>query len=185
MIIYKKYVFNNFSEKYKKYFINEKYKIGNILPKAKIEHVGSSSVRGLGGKSIIDIAISVPKKEIDYSRKILQKKGYVYRPIAGDKDRTFLERKIEYAGKESWVHIQLTYTNSKIWKSMIAVREYLKQHREIIKEYEQIKKEAVNNAKGEGKIYREYKRQFLNRIEKEALKYHKLHNCCLLRPFHQ
>ena len=47
------------------------------------------------------------------------------------------------------MHIQLTNTNSKTWKSMIALREYLKKHKDVAKEYTQIKKEAIKHAKGE------------------------------------
>jgi len=53
---------------------------------------------------------------------------------------------------------------------MIAIRDYLKKHKGIAREYEKIKKEAVKYAKGEGKRYREYKNSFLQKIEKLALK---------------
>jgi len=67
------------------------------------------------------------------------------------------------------MHIQLTNTNSKTWKSMIALREYLKKHKDVAKEYTQIKKEAIKHAKGEGKKYRQYKKPFLQKIERLAL----------------
>ena len=57
MLNLEKYSFNEYSAKYKKQFYIEKLKLKKIIPKTKIEHVGSSSVRGLGGKGIIDLAI--------------------------------------------------------------------------------------------------------------------------------
>ena len=56
-----KYVFRDHSPKYKSFFEFERKKIAKILLKAKVEHVGSTAISGLGGKGIIDIMIGVPK----------------------------------------------------------------------------------------------------------------------------
>ena len=166
----KKYSFNKYSEKYKQLFNKEKAELKKIFPRAKIEHVGSSSIESLGGKGIIDVAISTPKKEIQRAIKKLQRNGYDFRPKGGDKERSFFQKIIKYKGKERRVHIQLTHSNSKSWKSMLAVRNYLQKNQNAIKEYERVKKEATKHAKGEGKKYREYKKSFLQKIEKLALK---------------
>jgi len=68
----KKYSFNKYSRKYKQFFNREKIKLKKIFPKAEIEHIGSTAVFGLGGKGIIDIAISVPKNQIQKAIKKLQ-----------------------------------------------------------------------------------------------------------------
>ena len=170
MVKYKKYSFKKYKEDYTQLFKKEKYKLKKIFPKAETEHIGSSAIRNLGGKGIIDIAISVSKKAIPNAIKKLQRNGFEYKPFAGDKDRIFLQKIIKYAGNERRVHIQLTNTNSKTWKSMMALREYLKKHKDVAKEYAQVKREAVKHAKGEGKKYRKYKKFFLQKIEKLALK---------------
>lgn len=92
MIDLKKYSFNNYSEKYKEFFKKEKIKLQKIFPKAKIEHVGSSAVKGLGGKGIIDIAISVPKKEIKNSISELEKNGYDFREYGRIKKDIFFKK---------------------------------------------------------------------------------------------
>lgn len=164
-----KYSFNKSSKKYKTFFNNEKNKIEKILPKASIQHVGSSSVEGLCGKGIIDIAVSVPKKQIENTIKKFEKNKYSYKPSAGDKERFFLERTIKYNGTERRVHIQLTHKDSKSWKSMLAVRDYLRANPKDKLKYREIKKKAVIYAKQDGKKYRDYKKDFLNKIEKKAL----------------
>ncbi len=166
----KKYSFKRYTEDYPELFKREKYRLRKIFPRAKIEHVGSSSIKGLGGKGIIDIAISIPKKEIQNAIKKLERNGFEFRPFAGDKGRKFLQKIIKHNENERRVHIQLTYSDSKTWKSMIALRKYLKKHREVAKEYARVKKEAVKHAKGAGKKYRKYKKSFLQKIEKLALK---------------
>ena len=154
----KKYSFKKYSEKYKQLFNKEKTKLKKIFPRAKIEHVGSSSIKGLGGKGMIDVAISIPKKEIQNAIKKLQRNGYDFRPSGGDKERSFFQKIIKYNGNERRVHIQLTHSDSKTWKSMIAVRDYLQKNKEAVKEYARVKKEATKHANGEGKKYREYKK---------------------------
>ena len=166
----KKYSFNKHSEKYKQLFNKEKSKLKKIFPGAKIEHVGSSSIMGLGGKGIIDVAISVSKSQIQNAIKKLERNGYDFRPKGGDKERSFFQKIIKYKGNERRVHIQLTHSDSKSWKSMLAVRDCLRNNPKAIKEYERIKKEAIKYANGEGKKYRKYKKSFLQKIEKLALK---------------
>ncbi len=170
MVDLKKYSFTKYSEKYKQLFNREKRKLEKIFPKAQIEHIGSSSIIGVGGKGIIDVAISVPKKEIQNTIKKLQRNGYDYRPFAGDESRKFFQKIIKYRGKERRVHIQLTYDGSYTWKAAIAVRDYLNRNKKAAQEYARIKKEAVKHAKGEGKKYKKYKKSFLDKIEKLALK---------------
>jgi GrpB-like predicted nucleotidyltransferase (UPF0157 family) len=164
-----KYSFNKYSKKYKPLFNQEKNKLKKVLPTAKIEHVGSSSINELGGKGIIDVGISVPKNQIKDVIKKLERNEYDFQPKGGNKERIFFQKIIKYKGNERRVHIQLTNSNSKSWKSMLAVRDYLRKNPKAIKEYERIKKEAIKHAKGEGKKYREYKKSFLDKIEKLAL----------------
>ena len=106
-----KYVFRKYSNKYPSLFKREKSRLKEITPKARIEHVGSSAVPGLGGKGIIDVIISVPKNEIRASIKKLEAGGYEYRPLAGEEGREFFRRIIRYGGRERRVHIHLTFAN--------------------------------------------------------------------------
>ena len=166
----KKYSYNRYSEKYKQLFNRERIKLKKIFPRVKIEHVGSTSIPGLGGKGIIDIAIKIPRNKIDPFLKKLKKLGYEYNlEHLKNNKRVFLQRRIRYGGKERRVHIHLVSDN-KFWNSFIVIRDYLKNHDKECKEYVRIKKEAVNHAKGEGKKYRKYKDLFLEKILKLALK---------------
>ena len=170
MINLEKYSFNDYSRTYVRQFYNEKNRLKKIFPDAIIEHVGSSSVPNLGGKGIVDIAVAVNKRDISHAIKTLQYNDYEYRPNSKAPDRWFFQRIIVRSGIERRIHIQLTYDNSDSWRSMIAVRDYLRKHRDVAEKYASIKKEAVIRAKGEGKEYREYKHSFLDRIKKLALK---------------
>lgn len=170
MIDLKKYSFNKHSEKYINFFKKERTQLKRLLSEAKIDHIGSTSVKGLGGKEILDILISVPKRNVMTTINKLEKSGYEYRPLSGDKQRRFLRKDVVYLGKKSRVHIQLTYDGSPTWLANVALRDYLIKNKDMAKQYASIKKEAVDYAKGSGKKYREYKKSFLDRIEKLALK---------------
>lgn len=166
-----KYVLRAYNPHFPKFYKREKVKLKKILTKdAKIEHIGSSAVIGLSGKGIIDIIISVAKKDIEKTKKKLQEKGYKFKPLAGDKERLFLEKDYKYLGKIRRVHIHLTRHNSPIWKKCIAVRDYLRNNPKEAEEYIKIKKKAIKIAREEGKIYRSYKKSFLDKLEEKALK---------------
>jgi len=168
MVKYKKYSFSKYSERYKQLFNREKSKLKKIFPKVKIEHVGSTSVPGLGGKKIIDIAIKTQGNKINQFLKKLERKGYEYNfEHTRNTKRVFLQKRIKYDGKERRVHIHLVF-NNEFWDSFIVIRNYLRTHKKERDKYAQIKKEAVKHARDEGKKYREYKNSFLEKTLKKA-----------------
>jgi len=169
MVDFKKYSFNRYSEKYNQLFNREKNKLKKIFPEVKIEHVGSTSIQGLGGKGIIDIAIKIPRNKLSESLKKLKKLRYEHsKDHPKNVKRVFLQKKIKYGGKERRIHIHLVFDNE-FWESFIVIRDYLRTHNKERVEYIKIKKEAIKHAMGEGKKYREYKNSFLEKILKLAL----------------
>jgi len=102
--------------------------------------------------------------------KKLQKEGYSLGHSVSNNERKFFWRTIKYAGEKRSIHTQLIYRGSHAWISVIAVRNYLRKHQKVAQEYARIKKDASKYAKGEGEKYRKYKKPFLDRIEKLALK---------------
>ena len=165
-----KYSFKDYSEKYPKLFYSEKSKIRKILPIEQIEHIGSSSVKGLGGKGIIDIGIFVPKKDLEKTIEKLKLIGYEYVNSEKDNERKFLQKIIKDDGKERRIHIQLITKDSSSHQAVLAVRDYLRKNIKACNEYTLIKKREVKYAKGEGEKYREFKKDFLDKLEKEAIK---------------
>jgi GrpB-like predicted nucleotidyltransferase (UPF0157 family) len=168
---FQKYIFRGYSSKFPALFNKEKHKLENILTKdARIKHIGSSAIPGLGGKGIIDVLVAVKKKNINENREKLQKYNYVFKPNAGSKERKFFEKDYVYGRKTRRVHVHLTSYNGSEFRQKTAFIEYLKKHPEVVGEYAKLKKEATKYAKGEGKKYREYKHKFLEKLNKKALK---------------
>jgi GrpB-like predicted nucleotidyltransferase (UPF0157 family) len=180
MVIIKmgKYTFKRYSPKFKRLYLQEKVKLEKILPNnTKIEHVGSTAVPGLGGKGIIDIAIKASRKKVNQFIDKLKRLGYKSNlEHPGNDKRIFLQNIIRYKGKERRIHIHLTLEND-FWDSFIVFRDYLRNHDKERDKYAKIKKEAVRQAKGEGKKYREYKHKFLESLTKKAITERRRKNC--------
>jgi len=160
----KKYKFRKYDKKFPELFRRERLKLMKILPGAKIEHIGSTSVKGLGGKGIVDIMISINKDNVEKARDKLTKSGYLWKEKAGEgKVRLFFEKDYKSRGKIRRVHLQLTYHDSKIWNNTIKTREILRNSKEKVRKYSKIKKKAVKLGKV-GEKYREYKNKFLRAL---------------------
>jgi GrpB-like predicted nucleotidyltransferase (UPF0157 family) len=160
-----KYVFKKYNSKYSNYFRYEKKKILAILgSRAKVEHVGSTAIRGLGGKGIVDILVGVQQGNVHKAKNKLVNALYEYRSVASVPGRIFFRKDYIYGRKVRRVHIHLVKINGKEWNQVVSFRDYLLKHPEQIKKYAAIKKQAVKTAKGDGKIYRELKNSFIQSI---------------------
>jgi len=160
-----KYKFRKYDSKYKVFYQREKAKLKKILPRnIDMEHIGSTAIPGLGGKGIIDILIGINKKDILKIKKILQKNKYSF-PVGGDKNRLYAEKDYKYRGQTRRVHLQIVSKSSKEWINPIKIREHLKKDKNKAKKYIKLKKKAMKISKGEGKIYRAYKKPFLDKLK--------------------
>ncbi len=168
-----KYKYKNYSKIYPEIFRKEKSKLIKVIPNLEIEHVGSTSIPGLGGKGIIDIAIKTPVKEVNKIIKKLETLGYkIHSDHPINSKSAFLQKIIKYNGNERRIHIHLTLTNT-FWNSFMIFRDYLRNHNKERDAYAKIKKQASSYAKGEADKYRKYKKDLLEKIMKKALKENK------------
>src|SRR3989338_7493653 len=171
MTKFNKYTFRKYSKDFPNLFRKERTKLRKILTKdSKIEHCGSTAIIGMGGKGIIDIFISVNKRYIKKNRNRLEKAGYIFRSNAGNKDRQFFEKEYIYLKSIRRIHLHLTSHNSFEIRRAVSFVKYMNTHPNKIKKYEEIKKSAVQHAKGKGSSYRTHKKQYLNKLSKETLK---------------
>jgi GrpB-like predicted nucleotidyltransferase (UPF0157 family) len=167
-----KYSFHPYHSYFKKRAQNEISKLKVSLPRAQIEHVGSTSIPGVGGKGIIDLCASVPKETMEKSSQVIQKLGYVFKLSGGvPNERLFHQKTVFYPdGHKQTFHLHLTYIDSKDWKDMITFRNFLKRNSNLAKEYSDIKYKAVleakqfRNKKDKKKVYMNAKRPLINKI---------------------
>ncbi len=167
-----KYVFKPYNPSSPKLFELEKNRLSELFSgEYQIEHIGSTAVPDLGGKGIIDIMIAVPKDQMENFSQQAQKAGYMFRPLASTKDKLFLRQEYpEDFEKETAYHLHITYPESNDWKETIAFRDYLRTHPDDLKSYEEIKKQAAEEANEETEKYKNIKEELLNQILNKALK---------------
>lgn len=163
----KKYVFKPYSSQYNELFEKEKNRIAAVLKgPAQIEHVGSSAIPGLGGKGIIDIAVATKsKEEIADDLLIL---GYEFCLGFSSEERFFFKITLPDLQEGQRVyHVHVMEPKSPEFENMIFFKDYLTTHPVEAKEYEKLKKKAALASHEEGRIYRQLKEPFIQKVLKK------------------
>lgn len=109
---------------------------GNVV----IEHIGSTSVVGLGAKPIIDIMVGLERLADAESRiAVLEAVGYEYVPKyeAQLPDRRYF-RKPRFSPRT--YHVHCVVKGSSFWIRHLAFRNHLRTHPESAKAYEALKR---------------------------------------------
>ncbi len=132
-----------YDEKWKQDFIDIKTELSQALGELaiSIEHVGSTSVKGLAAKPIIDIDVVVTKERISDAILALNSIGYIHEGNLGIPGR----EAFAYDGKEHLQqhHLYVCPEDSLELKRHLAFRDYLRLHPEAVNEYSKIKMEAA------------------------------------------
>lgn len=164
-----KYVFQDYNPLYPELFLKEKDRLlSSLTLPCGVEHVGSSAVKGLGGKPIIDILLVADLEDLESISTALQHIGYIYRPSHSSEDHLFLKRKSENEDVVAY-HIHLCSSKSQNAQALIRFRDYLVENPSKAKQYGEIKKLAADQANGEGLSYRQKKADFFKDLD-EGLK---------------
>lgn len=167
----KKYVFRRYNLVFPRLFEKEKKRIKKILgEKDLIEHVGSTSVPGLGGKGIIDICIATSKRNLKVASKKLQEIGYEFGPKGGSEERLFHKISLKDDNKKIRIyHVHVTFAESWEWNNVIKFRDYLWTHPEEVKKYANLKKIAAKQANEIREVYMEIKSPLIEEMVKKAM----------------
>ncbi|PFJ99142.1 hypothetical protein CN957_14775 [Bacillus cereus] len=146
--------------------------INNVIKELvlSIEHVGSTSVKGLAAKPILDIDIVIE----DYGIfpevvKMLGKIGYYHQAEWSFKGREAFGRKDAFVpwDRESTVwmehHLYVCDKNSEELRRHVAFRNYLREHTEVAIKYGSLKEELARASKNRAG-YNEGKTAFITNI---------------------
>ena len=132
----------------------------------RIEHVGSTSVRGLSAKPIIDIDVVIK----DYSvfaaiLTALEEIGYHHEGDLGIASR----EAFKYDGKEHLQkhHLYVCPQDSAELKRHVAFRNYLRSNPEAVIEYSRIKEEGAALYPKDIEKYIQHKSPFIEKIYRE------------------
>jgi len=133
-----------------------------------IEHIGSTSVPGLGAKPIIDILLGVRKlHEAESFIPKMHELGFEYISKYEDvmpERRYFVKRE---HGKSTH-HVHSVEVDSPFWKRHLLFRDYLRMNDDVRDAYFKLKKELSDKEWSDSNDYADAKTEFIRNIEKEA-----------------
>lgn len=138
--------------------------LGNLA--LSIEHVGSTSVRGLSAKPIIDIDVVIENNSaLDDVITALAEIGYIHEGDLGIAGREVFK----YEGKEHLMkhHLYVCSQDAAELRRHISFRDFLRTHPEAVKEYSRIKEEGAALYPYDIDSYIEHKSPFINGIYRE------------------
>ena len=151
---------------WKGWYQDEQIFLASFLPKeARINHIGSTAIKGIWAKPIIDILVEVSFTKHETIKELLLAKGYVCMAKIGNhidlnKGYTpdgFAERVFHLHLRDYGDHNELYF------------RDYLKEHPEVAKEYEKLKLALWKLYEHDRDGYTERKTDFVQKILRIAL----------------
>ncbi len=151
-------------------FESEKRALANIIGNnaVKIEHIGSTAVKGLIAKPVIDMLIEVESLvELDASSKAIKELGFIVKGENGISGRRYFQK----GGNQRTHHIHAFQSGDINLIRHRAFKDYLIAHPTAAKEYGHIKKTAVLNCNNNINIYMALKNEFIQKHEKIAIEW--------------
>ena len=137
----------------------------------RIDHHGSTAVPGLAAKPVIDIQISVAdlRHLEEYAARLAQL-GYVHVPHPDDAVCPFFHRPAVWPHTH---HVHLVRSGGAEERQTLAFRDYLREHPEVARAYERLKRELAplyGAATFDSRqAYADAKTEFVTRITETAL----------------
>lgn len=135
---------------------------------AAIEHIGSTSVKGLGAKPIIDILLGVRKlKDAESIIPDMKQLGFEY---VSKYEDVMPERRyfVKWQNGNCTHHIHSVEVTSAFWKRHLLFRDYLRSNDNVRDLYYELKKKLSKREWNAGNDYADSKTEFIRKAEKEA-----------------
>jgi GrpB-like predicted nucleotidyltransferase (UPF0157 family) len=153
-------------------FEQERARLAEVLDGhfVDIQHIGSTSVPGLGAKPIIDIMVAVRTLEDadKFCIRPVVALGYEYvKEFESDTPMRRYFRKENERGVRTH-HIHLVEIDSDWWTRHLLFRDYLRLHPEARRAYEAHKRELANPEWNTSNDYAEAKTEFIVKMMQEA-----------------
>lgn len=163
----------DYNPEWEKLFKTEEKKIKAILGKncVAVHHIGSTSVKGLKAKPIIDIMPVVKDISlVDAHHAEFEALGYECKGEYGIPGRRFFMK----GGDARTHHIHIFEENGKAdIERHLAVRDYLRSHTDTAKEYAELKTKLADKFACDNDGYCDGKDAFMKSLEEKALAWKK------------
>lgn len=157
----------NYNENWKNMFEEEKSNLENIFKERaiKIEHVGSTSIEGLSAKPIIDIMVVLKSfDDFEFVRRKFLDMPYSIK-LDSDPDEILI-RKGSEENRTHFIHV--VEDESQRCINTLLFRDYLRNHENVKKAYEDLKIMLAKKFENNRKMYTASKNEFIQNILKLA-----------------
>lgn len=139
--------------------------LGDIA--ADIQHIGSTSIRTIKAKPIIDIAVAVNDFEaVLQKRAELEKADVIFRFDERPEQLLFVMGDFEKDTRSHHIHVVLYGSDE--WNNYINFRDYLNSNTEAAREYEAVKLSLAEQYPDDRIAYTDGKQEVIDRLLVEA-----------------
>ncbi len=154
--------FIDYNDKFRDIYLEEEnilnFLLGDYIK--RISHIGSTSIKNIKTKPIVDILIEIDFNDKDTTKEILLNNGYILMNDAFDKLSFNKGYTINgYASKVFHIHIKKYKDCDELY-----FRDYLNDNLQKAKEYEKLKLELYYKYKSNRDLYTEGKKEFVTEI---------------------
>jgi GrpB-like predicted nucleotidyltransferase (UPF0157 family) len=160
------------TEEWKEEYLRVKQEILNATPinEVRIEHIGSTAIKGIVAKPILDLVVGVDDiekvdeaifhglKEVGFLRLRVERPNEIV--LAKFTDETYEE-------KTHFIH--LVEFDKELWKNLLFFRDYLNANETAREQYNELKLKFLEEKDGGIKDYTDYKEQFVKSIYAKRL----------------
>ena len=156
---------------YSSWYLEEKESLVHIVGKnniARINHIGSTSVKGLIAKPTVDILLEVNNDcEVEALKEKLSNNGWILMSCSNDPELRMVFNKgyTKYGFAEKVFHLHLRYFND--WNELY-FRDYLRLNKEVADEYGKLKLSLKDKYEHNRDGYTEAKTEFIMKYTKAA-----------------
>jgi len=163
--------FVNSNEEFKNQFLIEKEYLKSLLGDyiIRISHIGSTAIKNIRTKPIVDILIESNQKDFQFIKVILLKDNYIL--MSGNVNKMSFNKGYTINGYDKNVfHIHVKKYDD---CDELYFRDYLIDNPDVVKQYENLKYELYNKYNPNRDLYTEGKSKFIKEIVKLSKKEYK------------
>ncbi len=158
------------NEKWKKYYVEIESFLQDILADyqvVRVNHIGSTAIEGIWAKDIVDVLLEIdPNEDMEKVASTTEKNGFIR--MSSDAKRISLNNGYTpngFADKVYHLHICFAGDNNELY-----FRDYLNEHQEVAKAYEQMKLQLWKKYEHDRDAYTNAKTAFIEKWTLEARK---------------
>ena len=157
-------------DEWKDWYEEERLQLLSFLPEhqiVRLSHIGSTSVKTIWAKPIVDILLEIPKEtDMTVMKDLLLQNGYLL--MSESQGRMSFNKGYTLSGfAERVFHLHLRYEGN---HDELYFRDYLQEHPVVAKDYEKLKLSLWKQYEHNRDAYTEAKTDFIKNYTEEAKK---------------